>query len=257
MQYVTATADLESRSPELMSRFHNAEPERRKRSPEGLSLLAVAAHDLRNPVSAIIALAEILTDGAGTGLSPLGRELVADLLHAGEVTLKLIDSLLDVSVRPIEEMRLPKVDMGIIVDESMRVNRALSRRRGLHLLKRSSRHVPPVRADFAKLLRVISELISNAMEASERGQSIEIRVRNRGSSVEVTVQDQGAGIAPENLSRLFVPTPMSEPHLGDGRRRGIGLAIVHEIVESHRGHMRVATKVGVGSAFVVSLPVAV
>ena len=255
MQNITVTGA--TASPELMSQFRNTEPELQKPSPEALGILSVAAHDLRNPVSAIIALAETLADGACADLSPWGREVVADLLHASEVTLRLIDNLLDVSVQPEKRLRLRTVDVRNIVDESVHLNCALSRRRGLQLVKRSARRVPLVRADSSRILRVISELISNAMDASAPGQSIEVRVGNRGPYVEVAVQDHGAGIAPENAGQLFVATTRSEAHQGRRRWGGLGLAIVHEIIDAHDGHIRVSSKLGVGSTFVVSLPVAV
>jgi len=234
-----------------------AESEIHKLSPDAARILSVAAHDLRNPISAIITLAEILANDAGAGLSSWAREVVDDLLNAGEHTLRLLDDLLDVSPLPKGDLRLPLVDMRTVVDESIQVNLSQSRRRGLHLIKRGTARVPLVRADTSKLMRAISDLISNAITVSKRGQSIEVRMRNRGGYVEVAVRDQGEAIMLEKPPELLPALEESEPLAVGGRLRTPGLAFVDTIVKAHHGSVRVASNGGVGSTFVVSLPVAV
>jgi signal transduction histidine kinase len=259
MEHITLTskATAKSHEPTLSRpRLYTAEAEI-ELSPDAARMLATAAHDLRNPVSAIIALAEILVSDPDAGLSSWGREVVVDLLHAGEVTLGLLDRFLMCPNLPKRESRMPLVDMRNVVDESIHVNLAQSRRRGLRLIKRGTPRVPLVRADTSKLTPVISHLIWNAMKVSKRGQSIEVRMRNRGRYVEVAVRDQGEAIALEGAERPLAAFQESEPLAEGGRMRVPGLAIVDKIVEEHHGSVRVASKVGVGSTTVVSLPVAV
>ncbi len=224
--------------------------------PDVNRTLSIAAHDLRNPVIAMIALTETLSEECSDSLSPQAKEIVADLLNAGETTLRLIENLLDFSTAHSRRLRFSEVDLHEIVGEAMRINRAFAARSGLRLVRHRS-PIPSIQADRSKLFRVLNELIWNAMQASPKGGLIEVLFRQRGRNVEVAVQDQGAGIRPEKVAKLFVAFSRKNRELTeDGNRiRGLGLSIVREIVEAHGGHLRVAGRPRGGTTFIVSLPI--
>ena len=220
-------------------------------------ILSVAAHDLRNPVSAMLALAESLADVSKDELNPQAREILADLLNAGEITLRLIENLFDLSTARSRELRFSIVDLEGVVRESISLNRALLARRGLHVDVRGGSHMPAARADRLKLLRVVNELLWNAMQVSERGGCIEMKLRQRARTIELAVRDEGPGMTQDQLARLFVSFLECPGGIGAHEsRRGLGLAIVRAVVEAHHGQIRVISKPGAGSTFIVSLPVA-
>ena len=227
-------------------------------SEEAARILSVAAHDLRNPVSAIIALAETLMDQAGERLDAFERGLLTDILNTSEVTINFIENLLDVSLGIPGELRISPVDLRGLANESIAMNRAICVRREIELVHRGGNRLPIVNADRLKILRVLNELLRNAIEISRPGQTVEVRLRVRGGFVEIAVRDQGTGITPGDLNKLFTPFPKIQTSAGAmaKRGRGLGLAIVREIVEAHHGRVHATSKTGEGSTFTVSLPIA-
>lgn len=98
--------------------------------------------------------------------------------------------------------------------------------------------------------RVLSNLISNAIDALPNGGNIFISARIEDEEIVLTVEDTGVGIAEENLGRLFKPFFTTKE-----RGTGLGLAICKRFVELHGGHIFVESKVGRGTKFTIRLPV--
>ncbi len=105
--------------------------------------------------------------------------------------------------------------------------------------------------------QVFMNLITNAAQAigaRERGGTIRIAVARAGDDVEITIADDGPGIPPEVIPRIFDPF-FTTKDVGEGS--GLGLSIVHGIVERHGGKIRVDSRVGEGTTFRITLPAAV
>jgi signal transduction histidine kinase len=218
-------------------------------------ILFLAAHDLRNPVSAIIASTEMLSEQATSRLEPSERELLTGILNAADVMLNLTEYLLDVAVAGKERLSLSAEDVPEIVAESVAVNRALSKQKRVRLTMHKDARIPPVRVDRMKMLRVMNELLWNAIAVSQPGQSIGVNVGMKGQSVEISVTDAGSGITTRDCERDFPTSPSSgrDAAIPVKRGRALGLAIVRGIVEAHKGHVRVRSGT-VGSTYVVCLP---
>ena len=118
--------------------------------------------------------------------------------------------------------------------------------------------IPAVKCDSSQIQQVILNLVLNAAEAtlSRHGGTVKVqtRVSTDGRFVELLVNDNGEGIAPENLRKIFDPffTTKSE-----GKGVGLGLAVVYGIIQAHDGDIDVKSKLGEGTVFTVSLPLAV
>jgi signal transduction histidine kinase len=112
-----------------------------------------------------------------------------------------------------------------------------------------------VNVDRIKISQVIDNLITNAIKFSPSGSRIEIRVSTNLREATISVKDEGQGILADDIPIVFQPFQRSTRRSGSIRRgTGLGLAIVKRIVEGHGGQIAVASQVGKGSTFTVTLP---
>jgi signal transduction histidine kinase len=118
-------------------------------------------------------------------------------------------------------------------------------------------HLPPVHADADRLHQVMINLLSNAGKFSPHGGTITVGIRTDGDEVMMWVGDQGIGIAPEELPKVFDRFFRADNR--DSRNiggTGLGLALVKEIVITHKGKVWVESTLGQGSTFFFTLPIA-
>jgi two-component system, sensor histidine kinase and response regulator len=215
-------------------------------------ILATAAHDLLGPVGAIVLFSELLEEEVGELLDASQRETLSNIRSAGELVVKLIDDLLAVSKRGLN-LSLGPVDLVSLANESISLHRPAANQKKISLVLHSDAQIPPVRLDQLKIMRVINELLSNAIRFSEPGQGVALGLSLRGQVVEIAVSDEGPGISPKDLKGLFLPFHKHTRHCPQGGR-GLGLAITKKIVDAHKGRIRVKSRPGTGSTFSVSLP---
>jgi two-component system, OmpR family, sensor histidine kinase KdpD len=222
------------------------------------AVLRAVSHDLRTPVTAIVAAGHAL---GSDSLTPGERtDLSAAVVQEGEHLAVLVDKLLDLS-RLQAGHAAPRRDWISLEDV------VLAARDGLAEGGGDSRaavrisidpDVPPVRADAAHLERAFANLLENARRYSG-GLPVSVHVRRDGPRVVVRVVDQGPGISPAERGRIFepfyriAPTQASTGEAWGGS--GLGLAIAKGFVEANGGTISVDSLPGQGSSFVVSLPI--
>ncbi|MFI4983063.1 MAG: sensor histidine kinase, partial [Nevskiales bacterium] len=114
--------------------------------------------------------------------------------------------------------------------------------------------IPNVACSPSQINQVLLNIMSNAAQAIEHEQGkLLLKTEHEGDWVRVSIQDNGKGIAPENLKKVFDPFFTTKP-VGQGT--GLGLSISYQIVQAHGGTIQVASAVGKGTRFVISLPLA-
>ena len=215
------------------------------------AVLRAVSHDLRTPVTAIVAAGHAL---GSDSLTPGERtELSAAVVEEGEQLAALVDKLLDLS-RLQAGRAEPRRDWVSLEDVVLAARDGVLDSGGEVRLSIDP-DVPPVRADAAHLERAFANLIENALRYSG-GQPVSVRVNRSGSRAVVRVVDQGPGIPPADRARIFEPfyrgtTKAREPWGGSG----LGLAIAKGFVEANGGTISVDSLPGQGSSFVVSLPI--
>jgi two-component system, OmpR family, sensor histidine kinase KdpD len=215
------------------------------------ALLRAVSHDLRTPVTAIVAAGHAL---GSDSLTPVERtELSQAVIEEGEQLAALVDKLLDLS--RLEAGRAePREDWVSLEDVVLAARDSLPDSGG-EVRVTVDPDVPPVRADAAQLERAFANLLENALRYSGR-LPVSVRIRRSGSRAVVRVVDQGPGIAPADRARIFEPF-----YRGPGARdepwggSGLGLAIARGFVEANRGTISVESLPGQGSSFVVALPI--
>jgi two-component system sensor histidine kinase KdpD len=215
------------------------------------AVLRAVSHDLRTPVTAIVAAGHAL---GSDSLAPGERtELSAAVVQEGEQLAALVDKLLDLS-RLQAGRAEPRRDWLSLEDVVLAARDGLLDSGGDVRLSIDP-DVPPVRADAAHLERAFANLIENALRYSG-GQPVSVHVNRSGSRAVVRVVDQGPGIGPAERARIFEPFYRGQNSTGDQwGGSGLGLAIAKGFVEANGGTISVDSLPGQGSSFVVSLPI--
>jgi two-component system sensor histidine kinase KdpD len=204
------------------------------------AVLRSVSHDLRSPLTAIVAAADALDSPA---LDDADRaELTDTIAHESGRLTRLIDQLIDLS-RLQAGAAAPRADW-MSLDEVIRaaVEDAGSPTRVKLAI---APDLPLLRADATQLRRAFANLIENALRYSP-DQPVSVRARVSGGRILIRVVDQGPGIPAVEHERIFMPFY--------GRGSGLGLAIVRGFVEANGGHVHVESLPGQGTSFVVELP---
>ena len=213
-------------------------------------MLAGVAHELNNPLTAILGVTELLRERAGFDESAV-RQL--DLTHRqARRAARIVQNLLEFS-RPAAPQKKP-LDVNSLIERTLQLHEHSLRRNNVEVEFHLQPGLQPVIGDGNQLIQVFLNLISNAehaiREVRESGR-IQIRLGQIGGHVSVTVQDDGIGIQPENLPRIFDPFYTTKR---PGGGTGLGLSICMSIVREHGGSIDVETLPVGGSAFTVFLP---
>jgi PAS domain S-box-containing protein len=227
----------------------------RRRSEEGLRVLAEASHDLRGPLTYIKGQAQILRRCASAGELMRMSEGLAGIETAATRMAGLIDEVLDAARlregQPLELERRPTD----LVALARRVAAECEQTTSHHTI-RCEAHVPRLvgRWDAGRLERVLGNLLGNAVKYSPRGSEITLAVARSGATAVVAVRDPGVGIPAEELPRIFERFYRGSNVAGRIGGTGLGLAGVKRIVEQHGGTIEVESVEGTGSTFTVRLP---
>jgi two-component system sensor histidine kinase KdpD len=211
------------------------------------SVLRAVSHDLRSPLTAIVAAADAL---ASPSVEREERgELAAAIASESARLTRLVDKLLDLS-RLQAGAAEPRRDW-VSIDEVLREAVATAGAPGERFKLSIDRDLPLVMADAAQLERAFGNLLENAVRYSGE-EPVSVRARASGGRVLVRIVDRGPGIALADQQRIFEPFFRTRDARDVGS--GLGLAIVKGLVEANGGEVRVESLPGQGTSFVVSLP---
>jgi PAS domain S-box-containing protein len=215
-------------------------------------MLAGVAHELNNPLTAILGVTELLRDSEGMQ-DNTKRQL--ELTHRqARRAARIVQNLLEFS-RPAAPQKKP-LDVNTIIERTLQLQDHSLRRNNVEVDFQPQSDLPAVIGDANQLIQVFLNLISNAehaiREVRDSGR-IQIRIGRIGAHISVTVQDDGVGVAQEALPKLFDPFYTTKR---PGGGTGLGLSICMSIVREHGGSVDVETLPAGGSAFTVYLPAA-
>lgn len=229
---------------------------------EGLKsqFLANVSHELRTPLVAIEKSVSLILSKSTGEISPTQNEF----LSIAERNLKrltlLINDLLDLSKLEARKNAIQPestdLDKLIVDSEESLNNWAASK--SIKLGKSVSADLPKVEVDPNKIIQVLNNLIGNAIKFTPANGSITVEAsyEKQEELVRVSVVDTGVGIAPEDLGKIFDKFYQSREKADtEIKGTGIGLAIVKEIVELHKGKVWVESEKGKGSRFIFTLPI--
>ena len=197
----------------------------------------------------------------------MGAQLVADAPEAKENVelLERMQSAVDLMNLLIEDLlEVAKIEAGqmsiqakslsarTLVEDSIKMSEPLAQRHQMRLVGECEAGLPPVLADYERILRVFSNLIVNAVKFSGASGDVHVTATRGDGTIRFSVIDSGPGIPPADLERIF--DRFWQADSADRRGAGLGLAIVKAIVTAHGGTIGVSSIVGQGSNFYFDLP---
>jgi len=219
--------------------------------------LGTMSHELRNPLNAILGLAESLRAGVyGTFDAEVDVPL-AQIESSGRHLLASIDDILDMSNLDAGrlDLRLDVTDPAALARTAMGTVRAAASERGLTVRLGVEDPLPAIRVDTARVRQALLRVLHNAVKFTPRGGFVGLSVRVDGPWLAFEVLDSGIGIANEDLHRLF--EPFGQLDAGITRRfpgTGLGLALARRLISLHRGTIDVQSAAGRGTAVTLRLP---
>ena len=238
-----------------------AEAEHRRAEAEAAveaksAYVAAISHELRTPISAILAgAAELERNGGASAGAP--ARLIG---HAGQMMRALLDDLLDLSKIEVGRMEVESIpfDLRATVSNALKMWRPQAREKGLRLRVEGARALPArVVGDPTRLNQVLNNLLSNAIKFTASG-SVTVRIESApapgGWAVSLSVTDTGPGMTADKVARLFMPFEQLEAgaariHGGSG----LGLAISRELARLMGGDLTATSAPGEGAAFTLHL----
>lgn len=238
-----------------------AEVERRRAEAEAATaaksaFMAVISHELRTPISAIVAGA-MDCERHGDARTASSARLVAE---AGAMMRTLLDDLLDFAKLEAGHMTIETIayDFRGLVAGQLRFWQAEARKKGVRLRLEGAAQAPRhIVSDPTRLRQILNNLLSNALKFTPHG-SITIRLaselRDDRWRIGLTIEDTGEGMTPEQIARLFTAFQQSDDTVA--RRHGgtgLGLAISRELARMMGGDIQVRSQAGRGSCFEVTL----
>lgn len=221
--------------------------------------LAGMSHELRTPLNAILGSAEILATGVFGSLNEKQLKFSKNIEESGIHLLTLINDILDLS--KIEagkmEIEIGPVSIEGLCEASLRMVKQLAHKKQLKVSYILNGQDVGMQADERRLKQMLVNLLSNAVKFTPEGGKIGLEVTTDETEhiVHFTVWDTGIGIAQEDMHHLFQPFIQLDSRLArQYSGTGLGLSLVSRMAELHGGGISVASQVGQGSRFTISLP---
>lgn len=218
--------------------------------------LAMLAHELRNPLAPIHNASEFLrrTGGGDARYAPL-----IDIIHRQTTHLRrLVDDLLDVSriTQGRIELKTEAIELSSVVRQALETTQQQLDAKELRLSLRQPEAPLFVRADRARIIQCVSNVLTNSAKYTDRGGMIGVEIRHLGEWAEVEIADTGIGISPELLPRIFDIFVQGDRALDRSQGGlGIGLAVVKQLMTLHGGEVRAFSEgPGRGATFCLRIP---
>jgi signal transduction histidine kinase/CheY-like chemotaxis protein len=253
------TSELLRFEERLHAQLRYAKEEAEQANRAKSEFLASVSHELRTPLNAILGLSEALQEQVYGDLNPKQQTSLHTIEESGRHLLSLINEILDLS-----KLGAGKLDVDLsptmiepLCQSSLRLIRQSAQKKRLTVSYTFDSNVSVVNVDERRLKQILVNLLSNAVKFTPEGNAIGLEVIGDLEQQEVrfVVWDQGIGIAPQDTARIFQPFVQVDSSLArQYSGTGLGLALVHRLVDLHGGSVSVESEQGHGSRFIVRLP---
>jgi len=218
--------------------------------------LANMSHELRTPLNAIIGFSEMINSGYFGPLNAKQKERIHDINLCGSHLLQLITDILEFSKGDAGKLELAeeKVDMGEIVNESVRIMSGKIKTKNIHTVIAIEPSLPFLWGDKRKIRQILINLLSNSVKFTPEDGTITVAVRlDQHENMSLIVADSGIGIAENDISKalsVFGQVHRSKSHEGTG----LGLPLCKMYAELHDGRLLLTSKIGEGTTVRILFP---
>jgi PAS domain S-box-containing protein len=254
VEEITSRKRIEAERAKLLAQERSARAAAEAANRAKDQFLAVVSHELRNPLSAILAYAQLLQS------RNLNEHITVRALQTIErnakVQAKLINDLLDISriTSGTLHLNMFPVDLALAIEASIETMRLTAQAKAITIESILEPIFGYVLGDVERLQQVIGNLLSNAIKFTPEGGGIQVKLRCLDAHTQVAVSDTGQGISAEFLPHVFDPFRQAA-YTGSQGGLGLGLAIVRHLVELHGGTIEAESPgEGQGSTFTIKLP---
>jgi signal transduction histidine kinase len=217
-------------------------------------LLEIAAHDLKNPLQVIIGYTDLLQDKLQK--NQIAKEKLDSIYQTTDNMIRLISRLLKALSIDSGKLVLHKrnVNMARLVESVIKEYEPQVKKKGQRIDFHAGEECI-VHGDESHLKEVIENLLSNAVKFSPPGKSIGVSINRQDLLVRCSIHDEGPGFSEPDKEKMFNRfQKLSARPTGNESSIGLGLALVKDLVELHKGKIEVESEPGAGSTFVVELP---
>jgi signal transduction histidine kinase len=219
--------------------------------------VATVSHELRTPLTSIVGYVDVLLEDVAE-IPPEARPFLMTVQRNARRLHRLVDDLLSDALKLGKaQLQLGRVSLANVLRASAVEAEKSARVNGLTFSIEAGRALLEVEGDAERLAQVIDNIFNNAIKFTPRGGHVGASIRKEGDTAVIEIADTGRGIPPEELEDVFVKFFRSPGVQTDAiPGTGIGLAISKAIVEAHGGTIDLSSMVGVGTTFVIRLPLA-
>jgi signal transduction histidine kinase len=235
--------------------FHSMAEQLKHAEQRKQEYISMISHDLRTPLAAIQGTIAVASRGTYGALTDKGKQRMSAAEQDAERLITMINEMLDYDKLESGNFELDKtvVPFASIVDPALDATRPLAEQKNVPLAAEQPDLL--VYCDRERMIRVLINLIGNAIKFSESGQTVRVEATETAKFVIIRVRDNGRGIPAEALTRIFDRFAQVEKQ--DATRHGgtgLGLAICRAIVEAHGGKIGAESTPGRGTTFWINLP---
>ncbi|RAI11591.1 MAG: hypothetical protein DKM23_04605 [Candidatus Melainabacteria bacterium] len=219
--------------------------------------LASVSHELRTPLNAIIGFSDILTSQVYGDLNNKQVTYVKDIQIAGIQLLGMVNEILDISKIEANAIKLVKryFEVSRPVIETCNILMPLIKNKNINLSYHIDKDID-IFADYQKIQQVLYNLLSNAIKYTPDKGSIVITVTNTAKKVKFSIKDSGIGIDKKDQKRIFGKfVQLEDAFYKKETSTGLGLTITKQLVEMHKGTIKIISEKGKGAEFIVTLPI--
>lgn len=215
------------------------------------------SHELRTPIGLIFGYAELLLSGGLGELSPDQQNSMEIIVKRVKMLINLLDDMSVLLAAETQEFRREEIQTNELLQSVFDDFQLEAGKAKINLKADIAPNLPQIIGDPFHLRRVFDNLLTNAFKFTPEQGTILLRGWREGQELLIEVADTGSGISPEEMQRIFerfyqANANSAKHHKGKGT--GLGLALVKEIVEAHRGKVTVRSSLGKGTAFKIRLP---
>ncbi len=222
--------------------------------------LANTSHELRTPLNGIIGITESLIDGVAGKLPKLALTNLTMIVASGRRLANLVNDILDFAKLKQTDIALQLKPLSVreLVEIVIMLSNPLKGKKDLKLINAIPNNLPPAYADENRLQQILTNLIGNAIKFTEAGTiTISAQANTENNNLTIIVSDTGIGIASDKLESIFGAFEQAEGSTSrDYGGTGLGLAVTKKLVGLHGGKIWVESKLGEGSRFIFTLPIA-